>query len=489
MAQRILAVEMMHDAVRAAAAERTWNSFQLLGALEERQAPDEADLGPALERLMEKTGKPDIVISALPSELVAKRILELPFGDARRLNQVVPFALEEHLPFGVEGSVVAFLRVGQDGPNSLVVAALARTHDLEQHLRLLARVGLDPKTVTLAPLAMAALFARARNGASLGPYMVLEADQSSTSMVLIDPSGTPRALRTVGVGLLAPDGNPPPPNEASPALNTIRQTLLAHATDGDQPHLVLAGSAAAGPRIKSLLADALAITVRDADEIDYSSVLGGPAPEAPRYSGCVAMLLGELPVKPVELLNFRQGEFMFRGRVRGDFTPFYTTMKLAGVVAAVAVLHLVLTVWTGLHRLHQINTQIAAAAAPAIGQWSGSDAENELRAGMLKMRKRLQVLGGNQSRNSPLDALLAVSRALPAQVAVEMQDVQVDATGVKLTGHADSFTTVDQAKKALDESGFFGAIQVTHAKSGADPAKVEFRVDAAFKDAAAGAER
>jgi type II secretory pathway component PulL len=483
MAQRILAIEVTQDSVRAAAAERTWNSFRFLGAIEEHRAGAEEDLGPALERVLERTGHPDVVISALPSELIAKRMLELPFGDSRRLHQVVPFALEEHLPFGVEDGVVSFQRIGRDGNNSVVLAALARKQDLEQHLQLLERAGLDPKTVTLAPLAMAALFARARNGASLGPYLVLESDSSTTSMVLLDPNGTPRALRTVGAGLVSSNGDTP---DQTLVVNAVRQTLLAHARDAEQAHVVLAGPAAATPKVKSLLADALAVAVRDANEIDYSPVLGGPAPEAPRYTSCVAMLLGELPQKPLELLNFRQGQFMFRGRVRGDLTPFYTTLKLAGVAAALVVLHFGLSVWSGLHRLHGLNQQIAAVAAPALGDLAGSDPESELRNGVIQMRKRSQQLGGNQGRNSALDALLAVSQAIPPNVPLQMEDVQIDTAGMKLSGHADSFAAVDQAKRALDASGFFGTIQVTHAQSGADASKIEFRMNAAFKDALSG---
>jgi Fimbrial assembly protein (PilN) len=480
MAQRILAIELTHDTVRAAAAERTWNSFRFLGAIEERRAAAEADLEPALLRVIGRTGPPDVVISALPSELVAKRMLELPFNDARRLRQVVPFALEEHLPFAVDDGIVSFQRIGRAGTNSLVLAALARKADLEHHLELLARAGLDPKTVTLAPLAMAALFARARNGASLGPYLVLESDDSTSSMILLDPVGTPRALRTVGVGLLASNGDAPDP---TPVVNAVRQTLLAHATEGEQAHLVLAGPAAGALKLKSLLADSLAVAVRDAGEIDYSGVLGGPAPEAPRFTSCVSMLLGELPSKPFELLNFRQGEFMFRGRVRGDLTPFYATLKLAGVVAALVLLHFVLAVWGGLHQLHQLNQQIAAAAAPALGSLAGADPETELRTGVIQMRKRLQEMGGVQNRNAALDALQAVSKAIPPTVAIQIGDVQVDTSGVKLSGQADSFASVDEARRALDASGYFGTIKVTHARSGADASKIEFRIDAGFRDA------
>ena len=99
MAQRILAIEIAGDSVRGALAERNWNSLTMLEVVEERRAPDEADLAPALARLLDEAGEPDIILSALPGELVVKRMLSLPFKDQRRLTQVVPFALEEHLPF------------------------------------------------------------------------------------------------------------------------------------------------------------------------------------------------------------------------------------------------------------------------------------------------------------------------------------------------------------------------------------------------------
>src|SRR5882672_3743531 len=180
MAQRILALEMGGDRVRAAVADRSWNSFHLAGVYEKLRAQDETDLSGALSRLVAEAGEPDIVISALPSDRVAKRLLELPFKDGRRLHQVVPFALEEHLPFPVDNGAVAFSRVGERDGNSLVMAAMVRKADLQQHIQLLANAGLDPKTVTLAPLALAALIGRARNGAAASAHMVVEGDNSST---------------------------------------------------------------------------------------------------------------------------------------------------------------------------------------------------------------------------------------------------------------------------------------------------------------------
>jgi len=479
MPQRILAIEVAGNRLRAATADRTWNSFQFIGVFETHRAEGEENLAPALRRLMEKTGHADVVISALPTDSVAKRLLELPFRDLRKLHQVVPFALEEHLPFPVDGAAVTFVRVGRSGDNSLVLAASARKQEMQNHLQLLASAGLDPKTVTITPFAVAALFARSKNGKQTNAHLVIDAEQSSTSFVLLDQKGIPRAMRTIAAGLLTPQGAARPLEEMAPIVNTLRQTILAHTGELDHADLVITGRGAMIPKLRGSLSDALALATHD---FDCSALFEGAHPEMIGFVSPVAMLLGEMPNHPVELLNFRQGEFAFRGRTRGDLTPFYTTGILAAGLIGFMLLHFVLGLYGKIHHLHLIDREIAKVAAPVLGDVS-SDPIGQLRSGIASMDKQLRLLGGNTSRNSALDTLMTVSQALPARIPAELEEFQVDPTGLRITGLADSFGTVDQVKRALDQSGAFGSIEVTHANSSSEPNKVEFRLSADFKGA------
>jgi hypothetical protein len=97
------------------------------------------------------------------------------------------------------------------------------------------------------------------------------------------------------------------------------------------------------------------------------------------------------------------------------------------------------------------------------------------------MEKQLHLMGGAGASASPLDTLLALSRALPPHLGAEIVDFTLDEGTIKLDGMADSFATVDRVKKALDLSGYFRDIQVTHATAGSDPSKVEFRLTAAVR--------
>ena len=478
MPQRILAIEIAGDRVRAATADRTWNSFQFIGVFETHRGEGEEDLAPALRRLTEKTGHPDIVISSLPAEAVAKRLLELPFRDLRRLHQVVPFALEEHLPFPVDGAAVSFVRVGRVGDHSLVVAAIARKPEVQNHLKLLASAGLDPRTVTITPFAVASLFARSKNGKPPTAHLVVDAEQESTSFVLVDKQGIPRAMRSIATGLLTSQNTPRPAEEIVPIVNALRQTMLAHTADLDGADLVITGRGATVPKLRGNLADALAM---EAHDFDCSRLFEGAQGELIGYVSPIAMLLGEMPDQPVELLNFRQGEFAFQGRTRGDFTPFYTTGLLAAGMVALFLIHLGLGLYGKIHRLHLIDRQIARVAEPVLGPDMSSDPIGQLRSGISAMDKQLRILGGNMSRNSALDTLLTVSQAIPPRIPAEIEDLQVDPTGLRITGVADNFGTVDQVKRALDQADDFESIQVTHANSSNEPNKVDFRLSADFK--------
>jgi hypothetical protein len=481
MPQRVLALEMPGHTVRAAVAERTWNTFHIEGVFEEERRTGEPDLEGALNRILLRTGRPDVVTSSIGSEFVVKRLLELPFSDLRKLHQVVPFALEEHLPFPVDDAVVAFTRVGTDADSTLVVAALARKNDLKRHLDLLAKVGLDPRTVTLSELAIARLLSQSQT-ASTNAHLLMDIEPTSTSMVLLDSDGTPRAIRTVHAGITADEEGPIAEAHANSILGVARQTLLAHSSDTEGLDVILAGSAAGIPLLREELSEALSLAVRDAAEFDYSFLLNGMRPDMSRYAACIAMLLSELPNKPAELLNFRQGEFAFKGRIRGDLTAFYTTGIIAAVGIVLALTHFGLGLGNQLHRLHAINSQIASMTTPALGPKPPNDPVAALRSGIIKMSKRLALIGGNSGKDSPLEALLAVSRDVPKRFPIEMQDVSVDENGLRLAGEADSFATVDQMKKSLQQDDYFGNIEVSHAKAGTD-GKVDFQVEAKFKDA------
>jgi Tfp pilus assembly protein PilN len=77
-----------------------------------------------------------------------------------------------------------------------------------------------------------------------------------------------------------------------------------------------------------------------------------------------------------------------------------------------------------------------------------------------------------------LDVLESLSKVLPPGMSAEVEMIQIDNDGLKVEGQADSFTTVDQLKRALEHDGTFGQVQLDHAAASSDPGKVDFHLSA-----------
>jgi hypothetical protein len=307
-------------------------------------------------------------------------------------------------------------------------------------------------------------------------------------MVLIDAQGTPRAVRTVGRGIIPLNGNAAlPAPVAAVILGAVRQTLLAHASEQEPPDLVLTGTAASTPAVREQIGSALAVPIHYVDEFDCSSFFTGNRTEPIAFAACLAMLLAEAPVKPLELLNFRQGEFAYAGRT-GRLGPLRLTTTLGAIAIFLALLHFILGVSTSARQLHLLNRQIAEITAPALGDADPATAHVALKQKIAEMRKRLHLMGGNLGHGSPLDVLLALSRAIPPGVPVQISDLLIDDSALKIEGTADSFATVDQVKKALERTPEFEQIQVEHATAGSDPGKIDFRLNASLRETPMGAE-
>jgi Tfp pilus assembly protein PilN len=475
MGQRILAVDFSGDCIRAALAERHYKNYELLSVYEQKRTADETDLGNALGRIVNAAGRCDVVISSLPGEYVAKRLLALPFTDRRRLQQVVAFALEEHLPFAVDDAIVAFARVGRESNNTLVMAAAVRREIVREHLDLLARAGLDPNIVTLAALALAGMLNRVQNSHS-GAHLVIDIESACTSIVLLDSEGTPRALRTIGHGFDFQVNGAFPPPAANAIFAAARQTILAH-REQQQPELILAGAAAEDPGIPKLVARTLQMPIRDISEFDCSELIKGSSNIPQRFAGCVAMLLAEAPSNPLELLNFRQHEFAFRG-ARVTDASLRLPALLAGIALLTGLLQFSLDIAVSMRQLHLLDKQIRKITAPALGRVDPATAQARLKAKLAEMSSKLRLLGGNPAHGSALNLLEALSRALPPGLPAEVQMLQIDESGLKLDGQADSFATVDQVRRALERDGAFGQVQLEHAAASSDGAKVDFHLTA-----------
>src|SRR3954454_12929964 len=89
---------------------------------------------------------------ALPGDQLSVRVLELPFSDSRKIDQVVGYELEGQIVHAIEDVVFDHLVVGQRPEGSTVLAAAARRHDLAALVAAAEERNIHPRALFAAPV-------------------------------------------------------------------------------------------------------------------------------------------------------------------------------------------------------------------------------------------------------------------------------------------------------------------------------------------------
>jgi len=276
------------------------------GAFEEPVADGPAPLAErqilALREGLGRVSSDAILYVAMPGEQLSIRVLELPFADPRKIDQVIGYELEGQIVHGLEEVVFDYVTVRSNEGSSSVLAVAARQTDVAAHLETLKAGGVDPRALYAAPVAYHALgsedprvdeesekvpaildLGHARSNLFIGRDRVGIATRTITrgghhlTLALaealgIDPARAEQMKRTEA-RLLRPGVAPASPREArqneilrlalAPLVREVRQTLASfRATVRKEVGVLqLAGGAARQPGLAAFLEDELGLPV------------------------------------------------------------------------------------------------------------------------------------------------------------------------------------------------------------------------------------
>ena len=471
---RIVGLDIAPDRVGLVALESSFRGFEVKearsvalpegGTLAERLKAALAGLG-----LSPPLGPDDTVAVALPGAQVASHLVTLPFSDARRIEQVLPAEVEGAIPFDIADVVWDHAILSQSPGHTEVLVGIVRKTVLKEMLETLAAAGLDPRVVTFAPLALAALAERQQ---LLGQGEGAPADDA------------PVALLDAG------------PGRADLALLEKGKAVIARALATSSPTLWLEDPAARA-RLLTVLARDLKITLRSRRGLTPSKLLlAGAVANLPD----AALRLGaelQLPIETIALqsgapesalalglalraqqprghINFRKGEFAFTkdlSQVRGQL----------GRLALAAAILLALAFGLGVAHVTSLRSQgkdydtaLCAATRRILGTC------------MTDYRQALGSLSGGKSkaagipRVSAADVLAELTAHLPEQSLPTLEDIDISTTTIRIKGVADSFSKVDEVTSALKKDKCFGEIKQPRSEKQPQGSKISFSLDFAY---------
>ena len=175
MAHTITGIDLGSRSVKFAVFDAGFRRMRLNTSFEEPVPPGEAPLAErqaeALRAGIARLPSESTIHMALPGEMLALRVLDLPFSDARKVEQVVGYELEGQIMHDlsevVMDHVILSAPTGQaEAAGSRALAVAARTEEIAAFLASLKQCGVDPRTLYVAPVIYHALLAEERSEAA-----------------------------------------------------------------------------------------------------------------------------------------------------------------------------------------------------------------------------------------------------------------------------------------------------------------------------------
>jgi len=154
---RIYGIDLGHHTVRLSVWEGSFGRLDLEGYEEARVAQDLAAPPDILTRLAALDGllaqrerhASDTVVVGFPTEMASVRRIQLPFDDKEKVQQALPFEVENQVPFDLDDMLLSHRILDSSGGGSVVLCGMAPQARVSDLLEVLDERNIDPKTLTV----------------------------------------------------------------------------------------------------------------------------------------------------------------------------------------------------------------------------------------------------------------------------------------------------------------------------------------------------
>jgi len=516
MARNIVGLDIGSHSIKVVSARERLGKVELLQFYERPVDGNGVEGIGGLIRSIFQEGRlhPDVVVSSIPGSVVSVHYLKIPFSDEAKIGQVVPYEVEGVIPFPLEEMVIDqfILSKGNgSGPNngSSVCVALIKKGILKSHIDTLKDAHIEPKVIELESLALYHTFVEWHKTEDTVALLDIGSDRSNLCIVA---GGKPVYVRTLsrggrGITRALQDTLGISFEEAerkkistgvildeemdeigstirrslAPLIIDLRQSL--HACEVQQnisvKRFYIAGGGARLTNIDKFLSGELGV------EVEH---LGIPKESLQRLTGgedsisvlspAMGLVLRGARRRHVPGINFRKGEYFYRKEVKEVTGRLLYVILLATVIMALGALDFYFRFHYREARYEAIRSDIRKTFLEIFPDARVIVNETQqLRSAVDELRKKVAALGGGQEKKiTSLDILYGITEKIPREIQVNVDDLLIDRTKIRIQGDTDSFENVERIKRELETITFFKKVDVGDAKLSADQKRVKFRI-------------
>jgi general secretion pathway protein L len=407
MAHTIVGVDLGAHAVKFALVEAGFRQSRVLGVFAEPVLPGELPLGErqaeAMRRGLDRLPQESTLYLTIPGELCTLRVLDLPFADERKIDQVVGYELEGQIVHALADVVFDHRVLETPGPEGTqVLAVAARLDDVGGLLAEVGAYGVDPRSLFPAPLVYQAVLddeAAPMDGAPpLACRVILDIGHLRTNVCVMngDEAITARTILRGGAALTAAIAQAYRCDEAMAEDIKLSRALVASAarpaSTSDELRLDAALKEALSPLLRDVRQTIASVRARLRTPVQSLLLTGGTA----RLTGLADYLAEELEV-PVQVWSGRRPDAV--PRVEADEETTEVDPAIDGVDAVTA------------------DTRFAVCTAAA---WAGARGSKQidLRRGPFVYKASLSILRQKAAHLGALGAAIIVCITIDATMAL-----------------------------------------------------------------------
>lgn len=490
----VLGIDIGDDFLTAVLLKSGLQSSQIIDCARVPLADADGDFGKALDLLLGGINHSGAVCyCTLPCSRLTYRNLAMPFSDARKIRQTLPFELESLLASPVDSLVIDFTIAAETAGGSAILAAAANRVYLGEVLSAFTSRGLEPEVFDIQGVSAVKQLLRSDSTPADGLLVNLGQGRCSVIYFLQRRIVLIRQLpfRADLLAASAPgkdSGEDADYGQAARAAvealsEKIRLTLNGFAGEtgqrGTPARLFLTGPGFSDPRIQESFSRVMAIPV---EVVDFSreSIVQVKQDCSDAWDPLVfnnALALTLRPAGSDGGFNFRRGEF----QVRKQFVKYKQQIRTAAVLLLLILVFAGLDLGVEYYGLQQrstaLNDQLNAIFSQTFPEVKKIvDPVQQMRSTIDGIKQSSVAIPGVRDNRKVLTLLADISERIPPTLDVLLNRLVVDPEGIQLKGTTDNFNTVDSIKKGLEASDYYRDITISSANLDRSGKGVQFEI-------------
>jgi general secretion pathway protein L len=416
------------------------------------EAKDPEQIPLELEGFLEKEGfSPEVLVTSLPTSQATIREIRMDFQHVRKLEEIVKYQMEPHVPRPIEDMVVDFFSPEPDQP---VLTMGVQKVALSTHLTILSDAGLTPQVVSLEDVALYSLFLKTRPDPGELPVAILHltGERRVIQVICNRKLGFIRVL----------------PVSAEPSAH-LKETLNFYRLRDPRPvkEILITGRAATdGEPAEAVQAETGIQTSlwRPFDGMRHE--MGDLAADLQaRMSVPLGLALGMVNGGS-RRFNLRREEFTFKEslKLKNLFIYMVSALVLLLGLSTFDLYHKVSVRQEAYEAMNKRIRQIYLETFPGTKNLVRGKEAAQMMQRLSSETAQYRWLEEVASGGFVLDVLMAITQKVGGATDVSLDNIAVEGGKINLDGRASSFKSVDSLKGRLGEGGVFKNVKLVSAK-------------------------